>query len=903
MSKKQLDPPALHYAPSEDIYDEMAGPDRLPRPHWQRLSAGLRAIGPSGMRRRWDRGQRLLRANGVTYNVYGDPEGTERPWRLDPVPMLISADDWRHIDQALSQRALLLNMILDDLYGPQRLLRQGLLPPAVVHANPAFLRALVGAIHDGPRLHLYGADIARSPDGLWWVVGDRSEAPSGAGYALENRSIISRVLPDLYRSCDVARLAPWFGKLRESLIRRALLNRDEPNIVLLTPGPYNETWFEHTYLARTLGLTLVEGEDLTVRDGRVNLKTTDGLKPVDVILRRTDGAYCDPLELRSDSTLGVPGLVQAIHGRTVALCNGLGSGLVESPALMAFLPTLCRAMLGQDLLMPSVATWWCGQRRELEYVVQNLDRLALRPAFSASVPLVRGALLSAAEKEQWIARLRANPIGWVAQEAVDLSTAPLWRSEGITPCPVVVRTYACAEGDSYAVMPGGLTRTGTAPRELSVSMQHGGGSKDTWILTDADSAVLQPSAVPVVDGLQGIEPRLPLARGDALVERPVSPQLQRGKSDLPSRMADNMFWLGRYLERCEDTCRLLRAVLFRVLAGPDAAHELTVALALFQRMAHLPLSLDLSGTGDPHDANALSTTHERALRRLLRVNMDSSMPHALAGTIQNLSRVATVVKDHLSHDTWRTLISLPGRMTSIGPPHRLDPDDAATALDRLIMALSALAGLAQESMTRGSGWRFMDMGRRIERSLHCLDLLDATQLDVDSPLQAALELALDVSDSQMTYRSRYLAAPRFLPTLDLLLADETNPRSLAFQIARLMEHMEALVPHRNTPVFTAEHRLVISLQATVRTVSLDRVLLRGQDGVTLSALTATLRDDLYRLVDALSRRYFVHAAEQRQPHRIALLRPLPSRQNTAADDEDEADGGAVPGLASVSGEP
>lgn len=876
-------PGLLRYDAAQGIYDEMLGPDGSPRPHWLRLNQGLATIGADGMTRRWERGQRLLRANGVTYNVYGDPLGTVRQWRLDPVPLVIDNADWQRLEQALEQRATLLNCILDDIYGAQSLIRTGLLPPGVVHANPAFLRPLVGWKNrsgaQGPCLHLYAADLARSPDGLWWVIGDRTEAPSGAGYALENRSIISRVLPDLYRQCGVERLAPWFSRVRDTLATRAPLNRDDPCVVLLTPGPYNETWFEHAYLARTLGLLLVEGEDLTVRDGRVMLKTTEGLKSVDVILRRTDGAYCDPLELRGDSTLGVPGLVEAVHRNSVALCNGLGSGVVESPAIMAFLPSLCRALLGQDLMMPSVATWWCGQKHELDYVIANLDRLALRPAFSVATPLVRGALLSREQREAWIARLRAHPAHWVAQEAVDLSTAPQWDDGGIHPHPVVMRAHCCADDGGYAVMPGGLTRTGVAPRELSVSMQQGGGSKDTWILSApqppaSDDSV--PESSPSAHGphLQGIEPR-PLGRAEP--SRPVV--LSRGQIDLPSRVADNMFWLGRYLERCENTCRLLRAVLTRALAGPDAAAELTVALSLFQRMAHLPLTLDIDGQSGESAASSsplsVEDAHEKAVGKLLKINLDDSVGHALAGTVRNLQRVSMVARDRLSIETWRTLGSLPGRLDALGEAEALDPDDAAVALDEIVTILSALSGLAQESMTRGLGWRFMDIGRRIERGLHVLDLLDATQGAPSAPISAALELALDVSDSQMTYRARYPSPPRFLPSLDLLLADETNPRSLGFQVERLMEHMEMLAPDRVHRVFTAEHRLVISIQATVRTLSLDRVQPRGEQGVTIDAVTATVREDLLRLVDALMRRYFVHAAEQRHPHRIALVRPKP----------------------------
>ncbi|EKV30145.1 hypothetical protein C882_4545 [Caenispirillum salinarum AK4] len=831
----------LAYAPSRGGFDEMTGADGALRPHWRDFAENLSDLSRPEMRARWDRGQRLIRDNGVTYNVYGDPEGMDRPWQLDPLPLLMDGKEWAGIEAALKQRATLLTLILADLYGPQRLLTDGKLPPALVFGNPGFLRPLHGAgVGSGASavrpLQFYAADLARSPDGGWWVLGDRTEAPSGAGYALENRIIVSRVLPDFYRGTNVHRLAGWFLKARDALIGMAPRNPDNPRVVLLTPGPYNETYFEHAYLARYMGLTLVEGEDLTVRENRVYLKTMEGLKPVDVILRRTDGGFCDPLDLRGDSTLGVPGLVGAVQAGTVAVANGLGSGLVESPAFMPFLPGLCRHLLGEPLKLPGVASWWCGQERELAYVLENLHRLAIRPAFSVQAPVVNAGRLSKAERAKLADRIKADPIRWVAQESVTLSTAPAWTGDRLETRAVTVRAHVVLTRNGPEVLPGGLTRT-AAPGSLSVSMQEGGGSKDTWVLSD--------EPVPAVS---------------LLSSRAAPAKTVRGSRDLPSRVADNTFWLGRYLERCEDTTRLLRAAISRTAEGAAGGGdpELETVLGLFAVMGHIGLD----------DPRADHEAQDERVRELLIRNMDDAAFIGLRGTIHNMQRTATIVRDRLSLDTWRGINRLDDRLLALGPGENVDPDDALAALNETIMLLSALSGLASENMTRGPGWRFMDIGRRLERALHALDLASTLLLAPDGELGPALDLVLDVSDSIMTYRARYLAAPQVMPVADLLLSDESNPRSLGFQLARLMEHCDALSAYRPDRMFTPEQRIIMSLLTGVRTLDLSVLTLEDDAApgeVRLGDLIGTMRSGLWDFSETLTRQYFVHAAEVSEP--------------------------------------
>src|ERR1700691_5832330 len=563
----QLAPP-WNYKATPGFYDEVLGSGKQLRPHWGALTESLTSMGNHGLTRRWREGQRLIHDNGITYNVYSDPESTSRPWPLDPVPLMMDPAEWKTIEAAVIQRAMLFNSILADLYGPQRLLREKMLPAELVFPNPAILRPCWGIEPPGGVfLHMYAADLARSPDGQWRVLADRTQAPSGAGYALENRLVTTRVLPDVFRASHIRRLANFFQTYREALQRMVPANRENPRIVLLTPGPYNETYFEHAFLARYLGYTLVEGGDLTVRDNRVYLKTLGGLLPVGVIVRRQDGLFCDPLELRGDSMLGVPGLVQAVRMGNVAIANALGSGLAESPAYAAFRPGLCKHLLDEELKMPTVATWWCGQEGPLAYVLDHLDSLVLKPTFPGDrIDPIFGARLSGEEKKAVLDKVRANPGRYVAQEQVALSTVPVWEDNRIGPRHLVLRVYAVPSGNSYVVMPGGLTRISSSLDNMVVSMQSGGGSKDTWVLGDAPAppfTLLRPAAHPLA--------------------------LSRATFDLPSRVADNLFWLGRYTDRMESVVRLTRAILARFQEG-DAARTagLNASLEILSELGYLP---------------------------------------------------------------------------------------------------------------------------------------------------------------------------------------------------------------------------------------------------------------------------------------------------------------------------
>lgn len=829
-------------APAEG-FDEAIDPTGHPRQHWSTFFRSIGEMGVSELSRRWREAQHLIRENGVTYNVYGDPGGLTRPWQLDPIPLLIPPDEAKTLEIGLIQRARLLEMIGADLYGSQRLLKDGLVPPELIYANPRFLRSCQG-IHlpGGRHLHLYAANLGRRADGGLCVLGDRTQAPSGAGYALENRIVLSRTLPEAFRECRVHRLALFFRSLRDTLRSIAPRNRDNPRVVLLTPGPFNETYFEHAYLARYLGYTLVEGGDLTVRDNRVYLKVLGGLQLVDVIFRRLDDDFADPLELRPDSFLGVPGLVQAVRAGNVAVANALGSGLLESTAFMGYLPHLCRQMLGEELKLPSVQSWWCGDSTALQHVLSNLTTMVIKPAFYNCRPEpIFPDELSRVQRSQLVERIQANPRHYVGQERVPLSSTPVMVGDRMESRKVILRAYLAADGGSFTVMPGGLARVSTGPDSMVVSMQRGGGSKDTWVLSSGsviNFSLLPPSGQPVV--------------------------ITRAGGDLPSRVADNLFWLGRYAERAEGTSRLLRGTIVR-LAERSGLSEVPELPALLRT---LTVHCDaLPGFVGEHAEERISEPRAE----IFSLVFDRDKPGSLASVLAELLRVAGIVRDRISSDMWRVLNAVGGFPTAT------DADDFTYGeiielLNRTVITLAAFSGLAIESMTRGEGWRFLDMGRRLERVMHTNNLLRGMLLEPPAQEAPILDAVLDIADSGMTYRRRYMGSLRAEAVLDLLVADETNPRSLVSQLTMLVEDVDRLprpVPHSGRG---AEQRYALAALNSVLLTEVE-TLAAADEGfrTNLEKLLNDLSRELPGLSDTITQQYLTHLQTSRH-----LAAPPPS---------------------------
>jgi len=752
--------------PSAATWHEMLAVDGSVRPHWQELLAHLQRSGPQQLAQRQSLLNRQLRENGVTYNIYADPDGADRPWELDLLPQVIPAAEWEQLARGIAQRARLLNGVLADIYGPQQLIGEGLLPAELVFGHNNFLWPCQGIqMPENTWLHLYAADLARGPDGRWWVTADRTQAPSGAGYALENRTVVSRAFPELYRDLHVQHLAGFFRTLQQSLVRLAPSGRETPLVVLLTPGRFNESWFEHLFLARQLGYPLVEGSDLTVRDGTVYLKTLSGLRRVHVILRRLDDDFCDPLELRPDSALGVPGLLDAARQGRVLVANALGSGVLESPGLPGFLPAISQCLLGEELLLPSIASWWCGEPAALAQALEKMPDLLFKPAFpSQSFQPLLGRDLDAGQRQALAARIRARPYAYVAQELAQLSHAPVWQGEGLEDRPVGMRVYAVASADGWRVLPGGLTRVAAQADAEVVSMQRGGASKDTWILGEGP------------------------ARGEQwqVSQRVGVADLVRADPYLPSRVVENLFWFGRYCERCDASARLLRILLGRYLDG-DSPQTLEAAVQLAEAVSLLPAQ------------GSLDTRLRTAL-------LDPGWAFSLRANLQRLQWAAGQVRGKLSRENWQALSELQREAQRLDDLSA-DFTELLDFLDRLILSMAALSGFALDDMTRDEGWRFLLTGRRIER-LHALSSSLAAFLRGPAATdQDGLEWLLELANSSITYRSRYLAVAQLVPVLDLLLLDEQNPHGVLFQLRSLLRSLERLRSPAETALLALAERL------------------------------------------------------------------------------------------------
>jgi uncharacterized circularly permuted ATP-grasp superfamily protein/uncharacterized alpha-E superfamily protein len=835
------------YQPPPNLFDELRSSSGGVRPHWQQLLEEFAAMGGGGTKAAQDKARRLLLENGVTFAAQGDRDGS-RPWRLDLFPLLIEPAEWSIIEQGVIQRAHLLNRLLVDLYGEQRILKSGLLPPGLVFGNAQFLRPCTSVkVRNDQHLHFIAFDLARSADGRWWVLSDRTQAPSGAGFALENRVVSSQCLPELFAEHNVRRLASFFRSFSEHFL--SLSDRDQPQAVYLSPGPSKQNYFEHAYLARYLGFSVVEGSDLTVRDDRVYLKTVEGLKPVDLIMRRVSAELCDPLELKTDSLVGVPGLLQAARAGRVTIGNALGSGLVESDAFLSFLPALSRFFLDEELALPSIATWWCGQQREREYVLEHLDELIIRRVHSARHVFTHGQhglltpTMTADERELLVREIERSGHDFVGQEAAALSMAPVWHgADALQAAPVSLRVYVGATQNGYEVMPGGLTRIAAGTDPHAPWLEAGDVSKDTWILSDQ-----------------------PVEQFSLLAQRRANLRLHRGGRDLPSRTADNMFWLGRYTERAEGAVRLLRSLVIRL--GGEMGYtrnlvspERVVAMLVVQK--HLSAR---------RGRRAMQEGREAVERELWTILFDPECKDGLATVLGNVRRNAEVVRERLSFDTFRILRDLTEvRQSSQLAPGR-ETDDALSLLNRLIQYLAAFNGMVAENMTHGYGWRFLDMGRRLERTRTLSQMIQQLAARGETQEHGELELLLELADSSMTYRARYRAAPQLSAVLDLLLCDETNPRSAVYQILMLSDHMAHLPGAENDGILTPDQRLVTRLGNELRLADpteLGAQTSRFDTRLELDRLTRRIDRDVHQLSDHIAERFFSHSS----PRRVAGAR-------------------------------
>ncbi len=806
-------------------YDELVTGQKSIRYHWQGILSVIRSL-PNGLGERVESARRQLAESGATVNLLDD-RGAAR-WTFDPLPLVIAPDEWSRLEAGLIQRARLLDGVLADIYGPQTLLKQQLLPPMLVHANRHFQRP--ARVTDGaaPRRYLgnYAVDLVRLGNGRWHVLADHTELPAGVGYALEMRRVLARSLPEAFRSIPVRHLRPFVDRWQESLRSMAPPAVAHPNMAVLTPGSLSATYFEHVYLSRVLGVPLVEGGDMVARDGQVSIKTLAGLRPVHVLLRRLDSSFADPLEMRADSALGVTGLVEATRSGKISLANALGSGVVETPALMPFLERLSERLLGEKLELPSLDVWWLGEPAALSFALANLDLMIVRPCLGQDREPIIVGMLETAERKALVERIRANPGQFVAQYPMTPSLTPKWDGKSLVPSAVVLRVFVVADHDTYHVLPGGIAREPDGDTALRSLGRLHGTLKDVWVLAEDAADVQLP----------------PTRRFHQL-------SVERGSADLQSRVADNLFWLGRYIERLDNDARLLRTTAARVAQGAVGPRD-AVELRMLGRLLDQANLMDHSSALAPPESALFQ-------QGLATVAADD---RGLATVLDGIQRLTATMRDRFSIDMTTAagpeMIEVRKRL--LAARGNLDP--LLAALDEIVRFVATLSGLAQENMTRGTGWRFLDLGRRIERALHVLTgaLGPFTLSPID--WDAAMRLALELCDSTITYRTRYLGQLQPAPVLDLVILDDANPRGLVFQLRTIKGHLDYLARASGVRVIAPPESLEVDLEAVVRQFGGDEQAWR-HEGLALAMLRDVASDteqQLDKLSEAITRAYFSH---------------------------------------------
>ncbi len=832
-----------HYSSIQHFYDELLDIDGNPRPNWKTFFQSFSKIGNDEIMSRNQDMLRLLKENGVTYNIYDDPAGLNRPWKLDLIPFLINKEEWQKIESGLIQRANLLDLILKDIYGNQELIKLGLLPMELVYNHAGFLRQCHGIRQPGKHnLIFYAADIARSSDGRIWIVNDRTQAPSGSGYALENRMAMARVLPELFNGLKVRRLSTYFNALRSALTEIAPGKNPNPRIVILTPGPSNETYFEHSYLASFLGYTLVQGNDLMVKDNFVWLKTLSGLEKVDVILRRVDDVYCDPLELREDSQLGVPGLLHVLRNGNVSIANPMGSSVLENPGLMPFLNNISKHLLGKELIIPTIASWWCGQPDEMAYVFDNIKTLVIKKIHKDSTrsTSVDGVSLSAKQIAELKEQIKAHPGIYVGQEKINFSSTPSLINGKIEPRNALFRSFLVSNNDGYIAMTGGLTRTTANLGNFMISNQQGGISKDTWIISPEPGRILN-----------------------------VRKELERSymashSGSLPSHTAENLFWVGRYTERVLGNARFLRTVMQFIAEGNNLLIDNDT-----QSEQNLLMSLTHFTTTYPGFTDDDDEKFENPWKELRDILFNETRIGSLSFNLSLFKRAVYAVRDHWSTDTWRVLRSIEEEWTDVDAVAITGHHRMLSALDKLITAMVAFIGLNRESISREQGWVMLDTGRKIEQSLLLITMLLSTLVKKhDDQTEYDLQESILVSnESLVNYRYKYRAHIQLPLVLDLMLLDPNNPRSLVYQLDRLKAYLSQL-PKTQMGHTLAEHeRLILEAYTLLKLADKDE-LAKADNETTryenLHNFLSSMNTLLLSIPGAISKTYFKHAEPQKQ---------------------------------------
>lgn len=822
-------------------FDEMLTPALEIKPNWKILLSNITRIGIEELKSRQDDLNWYLAENGVTYNVYNDPKGLNRPWQLNVVPSIINEGGWVDIEKGIQQRAELLNLIIKDLYGERELINKGIIPQEIIFNHRGFLRQCDQITYNTTKhLLIYATDLARSPDGRIWVINDRTQAPSGMGYALENRLTLGRVLPELFSNTNVKKLYGFFRQFNELLVNSCPRKKENPTIVVLTPGPHNETYFEHAYLASFLGYSLVQGNDLVVREGFLWMKSLKGLKLVDVVLRRVDDVFTDPLELKEDSHLGVPGLLDVVHRQNVSIINPIGSRILENPGLMPFMNNICKHFLNEELILPQIASWWCGQEKEKQYVLDNLSKLIITKIDrSQNESIFNGNTMTKDELHKLRLKIIERPTQFVAQEIIRFSTTPTFEKDSFEPRNMVWRTFAIANNKNYSVMPGGLVRVAPSKGNIMVSNQKGGTSKDMWI-TCAEKDI--PNKVSSLNRNAAIS--------------------ASGLDDLPSLTAENLFWAGRYVGRTLSTARFIRMVFKQMsfVQMNERKQNSTNLKILFKAVTQITQTFP--GFNDEDKL-------EDPYKEMLSIILDKDRPGSLSYTLGLFSNAYYAIRNLWSTDMWRVFDRIETIWRNLQTDDNLTPRKIIQTLDQLITRLIAFMGLIEESILIDQGLLMYFIGLQLEQSYFTISksrALLAIQYNENIEYEL-LESLLNSHESLNIYRYSYRSYITIDNVIHLLLLDLKYPRSLVYQLNRLNKDLGELPHSKKSHELTEYEKFAFEAFSKIRLVEASNLTLTDDDSVkrtTLDTLLAELSTLLYKTSMSITNTYFSHTYKQNQ---------------------------------------
>jgi uncharacterized circularly permuted ATP-grasp superfamily protein/uncharacterized alpha-E superfamily protein len=821
-------------------YDEVIDQNGQVKPYWQSLFNTLGSVGMDELELRNQEIINKLKENGVTYNVYNADNGENRAWKLDPIPFLIHQKEWQTIEKGLKQRANLLDLILKDIYGPQLLIKKSIIPAELVFDNSGFILPCFDIKQKlQNQLLLYACDIARGPDGKMWLLDNRTQSPSGSGYALENRTVMAKVFPELNKNIYRSKLSPYFNHLHQTVERIGNISNENPNVVFLTPGPGNETYFEHVYLSSYLGYTLVQGSDLLVRDGFVWLKSIDQLERVDVIIRRVDDEWCDPLELKESSLLGVPGLLQVMRLGNVSVLNPPGTSVLENYGLMAFMQNACKFLLDEPLLMNSVATWWCGQKRELDFVLNNLPKLIIKKANrKQGFKSIYGRMLDKTDLEYLRAMILKNPKDFVAQEEVSLSTTPSLIDGKLVPRFAAMRAFLVSDGNDYKVMQGGLTRSSAVQDKFVISNQLGGLSKDTWIVTDTPNEYYE---------------RIVVRKNT---------QNQHNNS-LTSRNAENLFWVGRLSERTMALTSFLKIILNRLNEnvnhkGKKQPEYLEI---LLKSLTHLTLTYP--GFTDEEDESIF----ENPTSELLLLISDAKKKGSVTYNIQSLLNTINQISEKWNHDTRRIINLLEDSQITLKNPNAGSLSQVNHGLDMLYTRLFAFYGNISETLPRDNGFYLWEAGKNIERVLSLISVLrSAFSFKNNEEVEAVLmEAVLENHHLLAQYRNIYKSHISLVTVLNMLFLEKNLPYTLSYLLDSLANCLSKLPKSIDPNRLNLAEKTVLEASTKIKLIDAESAIKADEKNQYRAELDQTL-EQVFGLIASLTRNlsgmYFNHSVIQ-----------------------------------------